>query len=119
MRRVLTEESFDPINSIPHFIENQHFISSKERYFGGNSDLSRVGKLSNSFSYLSFEAKVSNSINFFSSLDIPPLVIRDNPGLARIIKEIVQEDLQGIPGKRRMLQNKMEQVVIEVIRHIL
>ncbi|WP_026999139.1 helix-turn-helix transcriptional regulator [Eisenibacter elegans] len=115
----LAEEGFDPINSIPHFIDNQHFISSKERYFGGNSDLSQVGKLSNSFSYLSFEAKVSNSINFFSSLDIPPLVIRDNPGLARIIKEIVQEDLQATPGKRRMLQNKMEQVVIEVIRHIL
>lgn len=100
-------------------VDNQEFISHKERYFEGNPDINSVGKLPNSFSYIAFEAKVFDSINFFTSLDIPPFIIRDNPGLARIIKEIVVEDMNNMPGKNRIIQNKTEQVVIEVVRYIL
>ncbi|MDX2304075.1 MAG: AraC family transcriptional regulator [Microscillaceae bacterium] len=100
-------------------VDNQEYISHQERYFEANTDANTVGKLPNSFSYIAFEAKVFDSINFFTSLDIPPFIIRDNPGLARIIKEIVVEDMNDMPGKNRVIQNKTEQVVIEVVRYIL
>ncbi len=100
-------------------VDNEEFISHKEKYFEANRDTNTVGKFSNSFSYITFEAKVFDSINFFASLDIPPFIVKDNPGLARIIKEIVVENLSDMPGKNRIIKNKTEQVVIEVVRYIL
>ncbi len=100
-------------------INNEEYISHKERYFENNIDSNEVGKLPNSFSYLSFESKVFDSINFFSSLDIPPFIIKDNPGLARIVKEIVLENLAEMAGKERIIKIKTEQIVVEVIRYII
>ena len=106
-------------NSDNKVVDNEEFISHRERYFEANQDATLVGKLPESFSYIAFEAKVFDSINFFASLDIPPFIIRDTPGLARILKEVVVEDMNDMPGKNRVIQNKTEQVVIEVVRYIL
>ncbi|NJO03981.1 MAG: helix-turn-helix transcriptional regulator [Bacteroidia bacterium] len=100
-------------------VNNEEFISNRERYLDVNNDTAMVGKIPNSFSYIAFEAKVFDSINFFASLDIPPFIIKDNPGLARIIKEVVLESMLDVAGKNRIIKNKTEQVVIEAVRYIL
>ncbi len=100
-------------------IDNEEFISNKDKYFVGNNDFNLIGKISNSFSYITCEAKVFDSINFFASLDIPPFVIKDNPSLARLIKEVVIENVADRAGKNRVVKNKTEQVIIEIIRYIL
>ncbi|MCS6820897.1 MAG: AraC family transcriptional regulator [Microscillaceae bacterium] len=100
-------------------INNEEFFSNTERYFEVNSDVASIGRLPNSFSFVAFESKVFDSINFFASLDIPPFIISDNPGLSRMIKEVVVEDLSNFVGKERLIKAKMEQIVIEVIRYIL
>lgn len=100
-------------------INNEEFITHKERYFEGNTDTNAVGKLNDSFSYIAFESKVFDSINFFASLDIPPFIIKDNPSLARVIKEVIVENIADIPGKNRVIKIKTEQVVVELVRYIL
>jgi AraC-like DNA-binding protein len=68
---------------------------------------------------VSFESKVFDSINFFASLDIPPFIIKEQPALARLVKEVIIESLGDAPGKQRLIENKTEQIVIEIIRYLL
>lgn len=100
-------------------IKNEEFISHRERYFETNTDINLVGKLDNSCSYLAFESKVFDSINFFSSLDIPPFIIKEQPALSRLVREIITENMSNTPGKERIIELKTEQIVIEIIRYLL
>ena len=103
----------------PIGLTNEEFMGNKEKYFGVNKDLGKIGSLPDSFGYITFEAKVFDSVNFFASLDIPPFVIRDSPHLARVIHEVVSEELQELPGRGRIIKIKTEEIVVEVIRYIL
>lgn len=106
-------------NAEENIINNEEFISNKDQYFEANEDSTLVGKLPTSFSYVAFESKVFDSISFFASLDIPPFIISNNAGLARIVKEVVVESLGDMPGKSRMVHLKTEQIAVEIIRYIL
>lgn len=107
------------INAEQNEISNEEFISNRERYLEVNHDIALIGKIPSSYSYIALEAKVFDSINFFASLDIPPFLIKDNPGLARIVKEVVIESMSDTAGKNRVIKNKTEQIVIEIVRYIL
>ncbi|TAE18117.1 MAG: AraC family transcriptional regulator [Bacteroidetes bacterium] len=100
-------------------IDNEEYITHRERYFEVVNDVEAVGRLENSFSYIGFEAKVFDSISFFNSLDIPPFVISGQHGLARMIRDVIVENINDTAGKNRVLRNKTEQVAIEIIRYIL
>ncbi|MCU0355310.1 MAG: AraC family transcriptional regulator [Cytophagales bacterium] len=100
-------------------ITNEEFVSNKEKYFAANREISRIGTLTDSFSQVSFEAKVFDSVNFFASLDIPPFVINGVPELTRTIQELVAEQLQEAPGKERITQLKTDEIVVEIVRYIL
>lgn len=103
----------------PVKLTNEDLLNNKDKFFGANTDISRLGEDSENYSFVSFEAKVFDSVNFFASLDIPPFVISDNPRLASIIMEIVREDLAEIPGKERVIKVNTERIVVEIIRFIL
>jgi len=103
----------------PTTITNEEFVSNKEKYFAANRDISRIGTLSDSFSQVSFEAKVFDSVNFFASLDIPPFIISGVPELTRTIQELVAEQLLDSPGKERITQLKTDEIVVEIVRYIL
>lgn len=113
----LTKIAFGP-EARTNVINNEQYISNRDQYFSANKERETVGKQQNSFSYITFEAKVFDTINFFSSLDIPPFIIKDNPGLARIVKEVVVEDVSDLPGKDRIIELKTDQIVIDVVRYI-
>ncbi len=114
----LTSVGFGPENEQRH-IDNEEYNTNFERYLEVQQDVLMFGKVPDSYSFVSFDAKVFDSINFFSSLDIPPFIIHNNPVLARLIKDITIEKNEKISGKNRIIQLKTEQIAIEIIRYIL
>ena len=102
-------------NSANISLTNDEFISRRELYIQTHSDGS--DKSNNGYSYVTFEAKVFNSVNFFASLDIEPFVVK-NDEINYIIKQILTESNSDAPGRNRVVKLKTEHLVIEVIRHI-
>ena len=105
--------------SNPVKLTNEDLLSNRDKFFSSNKDLSTIGYDQNSFSYITFEAKVFDSVNFFASLDIPAFVITKDDALARVIIETIKEDLSEMPGKERVIKLNTERVVVEVVRYIL
>ncbi|MEY3411857.1 MAG: hypothetical protein RIQ70_543, partial [Bacteroidota bacterium] len=100
-------------------INYEEFVSNKDKYLGYNADPTLIGNLNESFISLSFEAKVFDSVNFFTSLDIPAFVIQKNDLLAEKLTEIMQEELSKKVGHARIIKVLTERFIIEVIRYIL
>ncbi|UXP33116.1 AraC family transcriptional regulator [Reichenbachiella agarivorans] len=99
-------------------LSNDDFINSREKYFQNNEKF--TPKLENdNVTMINFEAKVFDTVNFFASLDIPPFVIRNNNKLISLAKQIVSEIYADLPGKARVVKLQTDQVVVELIRHIL
>ncbi|MEM7550697.1 MAG: AraC family transcriptional regulator [Bacteroidota bacterium] len=71
------------------------------------------------YSYVSFEAKVFDSVSFFSSLDITPFAIRNKPDIVDLVRRISDEQNSQLSGRARVIKNYTDQIVIEVIRYIL
>jgi AraC-like DNA-binding protein len=106
-------------NDRPKGITNEEFMTNREMYFEPNLDPERVGMGENSFGLVAFEAKVFDSVNFFTSLDIPPFLIKRSDRLAESIRTIIREDLTNKIGTGRVIKIKTEEVVIEIIRYII
>jgi AraC family transcriptional regulator of arabinose operon len=100
-------------------ISNDDLISNKEKFFKVNNDLDLIGDADESHSFVSFEAKVFDSVNFFASLDVPAFVISNNNKLANLVIKVVEESIQDLPGKERIIGLYTEQIVVEIIRYIL
>lgn len=103
----------------PKAVNNEEFMTHREMYFDQNADATLIGTQPNSFGMVAFEAKVFDSVNFFTSLDIPPFLIKRDDKLAATIREILEEDLSDAIGKGRIIKIKTEEIVIEVIRYII
>lgn len=103
----------------PKAVNNEEFMTHREMYFDLNMEKGSIGQLDSSFGMVAFEAKVFDSVNFFTSLDIPPFLIKKDEKLAQTIKEILLEDMSDEIGKGRIIKIKTEEIVIEVIRYII
>ncbi|WP_448518096.1 helix-turn-helix domain-containing protein [Rhodoflexus sp.] len=102
-------------------IGNEEFINNREHYFRKHvpkEELKNGNKFQNYF-HINFEVKVFDSVSFFTSLDIPPFVIRGNSRLLQITKEIMRESESNIAGRERVIQLQTDLLVVEIIRHIL
>lgn len=100
-------------------ISNDDYISHKEKYFRSNSDLDLIGDAEESHSFVSFEAKVFDSVNFFASLDIPAFLITNHRKLENLVIKVVEETMQDLPGKDRIINIYTENIVVEIVRYIL
>lgn len=110
----LTYGSGDPVS-----LSNDDFINNKELYFQ-SLETTDVTKLeAENYSFINFEAKVFDSVNFFASLDIPPFEIQNNAKVDELIREIITENNSETPGKDRIIKISTERLVIEIVRHIL
>jgi AraC-like DNA-binding protein len=96
-------------------LSKDNFLTNKEKYLRSISDES-FGK--DGYSYVSFDSKVFDSVNFFASLDIPAFIVRENSKLASLILEINYECNNNTPGKDRVIKLLTEKLVVELIRHI-
>jgi AraC-like DNA-binding protein len=103
----------------PKAISNEEFMTHRELYFEPNLDPTKIGQMENSFGMVAFEAKVFDSVNFFTSLDIPPFLIKKDDKLAHLLAEILKEDMVDDLGKGRVIKIKTEEIVIEIIRFII
>lgn len=98
-------------------LSKDDFLNNKESYFQGYGPGSDAH--GENYSYVSFEAKAFDSVNFFASLDIPPFKIEDDGKMSSLIKSINQEVAENAPGKGRIIKVMTEQLVVELIRYIL
>ncbi|MDF9800424.1 AraC-like DNA-binding protein [Catalinimonas alkaloidigena] len=103
----------------PVSLSNDDFINNKELYFQSLETTDVKTLEAENFSFINFEAKVFDSVNFFASLDIPPFVLEDNSRIPEIIQEILRENNSDTPGKDRIIKLSTERMVIEIIRYIL
>jgi AraC family transcriptional regulator, arabinose operon regulatory protein len=106
-------------DSAGKIITNDDLISNKDKFFHSNSDLDLIGDAEESHSFVSFEAKVFDSVNFFASLDVPAFLISNNSKLANLIIKVVEESLQELPGRERLITIYTENIVVEIVRYIL
>jgi len=106
-------------NNNPVRLTNEDLLNNRDKFFKSIVDLNQIDSFPQSFSYITFEAKVFDSVNFFASLDLPAFVLEKDDKLARIIMETIKEDLSSAPGKERVIKLNTERIVIEIIRYIL
>jgi AraC-like DNA-binding protein len=97
-------------------LSKDDFLNNRETYF---QSYNAPADYPESYSYVSFEAKAFDSVNFFASLDIPPFKIEDSGNIGRLIGEINKENVSTAPGGSRIVKVLTEQVVVELIRYIL
>ena len=99
-------------------LSNDDFINNREKFFQSADKI--VPKTENdNVSFINFDAKVFDTVNFFASLDIPPFVIKGNSKLISIVKEVVSEMYSGFAGKGRVVKLETDHLVVEIIRYIL
>jgi len=70
------------------------------------------------FSYITYEAKVFDSVNFFASLDIPPFIIKSKKIIA-LINTILSESESSSAGHERVVKAITEHLVVEITRYII
>lgn len=98
----------------PESLTKDTFLNNKESYF---KSYTREPEMGECFSYVSFEAKAFDSVNFFASLDIPPFRIQSSL-ISQLIRDINEESYNNAPGKERLIKILTEEMVIELIRYI-
>lgn len=100
----------------PTILSKDDFLTNKDQFLKSFAD----DPTSNEhYSYVAFDAKAFDSVNFFSSLDIPPFKIEENYKLAGLIRQINDEMSGSMPGKDRIVKVLTENMTIELIRYIL
>jgi len=97
----------------------EDFLNNKHGYYEINKDESVEKMQVDNYTYLNFEAKIFDSVNFFGSLDIPCFVIKDEPLLVALINETFQEEQNKEPGRERLIKINCEKIVIGIVRFIL
>jgi AraC-like DNA-binding protein len=99
----------------PTILSKDDFLSNKDQYLKSfNSNPAKEY-----YTYVAFEAKAFDSVNFFSSLDIPPFKIGDNENLVDLIHKINHEFSSTDIGSERVVKVLTENMVVELIRHII
>ncbi len=100
-------------------ITNKEFGDRHEEFFKPNAGASGLRSMGvDNFNYMTFEANIFDTVNFFRTLDIAPFVIKSEE-IAEIIAEIIVEDEGRKEGRSRVIAIKSEHLVIEVIRYII
>jgi AraC-like DNA-binding protein len=97
----------------------EKFLNNKEHYYELNKLVPLDEVSGDHYTYINFEAKIFDSVNFFSSLDIPAFAITENYKLASLISEVMTEEMNNTPGRERMIKLLTERIAIEAIRFIL
>ncbi len=98
-------------------LSKDDFLNNKDRYLKPYADAPAPEK--EHYSFVSFEAKAFDSVNFFASMDIPPFRVNNNKKIVNLIKEINHEVSNVSPGQTRVIKLLTEQLVVELIRYVL
>lgn len=113
----LTPITYGPKNALK--INNEEYVSNKQKYLASVKEIDQIGKLPETFSYITFDAKVFDTVNFFSSLDIPPFKITKGEHIRDLLMEVIKEQYSSNPGRERIIKLNTERIAIEVIRYVI
>ncbi len=97
-------------------LSKDDFLTNKDQFLKSYNEHSISEE---HYCYVAFDAKAFDSVNFFSSLDIPSFKIEENYKLAGLIKQINDEVKANMPGRDRIVKVLTENMTIELIRYIL
>lgn len=100
-------------------INYEAFLDNTAGYYDMNKTVAPEEVQGDNYSYVTFEAKVFDSVNFFASLDIPAFVIGANDKLKLQIIELIKEYITSEAGRERVIKINTERIAIEVLRYIL
>lgn len=101
----------------PVKLSHDEYVNNEDKYFQSIKNGEEINH--ENFSYINFEAKVFDSVNFFASLDIPPFVISDSDRIASLLRQVLKESKSELPGKERVVKLSTDHLVVEIIRHII
>jgi AraC-like DNA-binding protein len=99
-------------------VNNEEFTAKRKNYFRSYINIESDDQKYDDFTYVSFDAKVFDSVSFFTSLDVPPFVIND-PNINALINSILKEKGSDLEGKDRVIKLQTEYLVIEIVRYII
>ncbi|MBC6399602.1 MAG: helix-turn-helix domain-containing protein [Ekhidna sp.] len=100
----------------PTVLSKDDFLSNKNRFL---KSFDKAPSTEEHYSYVAFDVRAFDSVNFFSSLDIPPFKIEENYKLAGLIENVNDEALGKVPGRDRIVKVLTENMTIELIRYII
>lgn len=100
-------------------ITNEEFVNTKERYLRPHSHTPAGSKPLARYISVTFDAKAFDSVNFFTTLDIPPFIIPDSPVLEQLMRKINREHATDRVAKARLISIYTEELVIELFRYII
>ena len=99
-------------------LNNEEFIAKRKSFFRSYINIESDDPKYEDFTYVSFDAKVFDSVSFFASLDVPPFIIND-PVINDVINSILKEKSTDLEGKDRIIKIQTEYLVIEIVRYII
>lgn len=100
-------------------ISNEEYFAPNSKYYEYLKNLDEYnGDTQDSCNMVKFEAKIFDSVNFFSSIEVPAFIIRSEK-VGQLITELVKECLVNNPGKERIIKIYTEYIVVEFIRYII
>lgn len=100
-------------------LSHDEFMNNKESYVNYTNETVPALNPEGSYSAVYFEAKIFDSVNFYSSLDIASFIIRKNDTISELIKDSIKEEFSDIPGKSRVLNLNAHRIAFEIFRYIL
>lgn len=100
-------------------ISNEDYFAPNSKYYDYIKNVEEYNSdTQDSCNAVKFEAKIFDSVNFFSSVEVPAFIIR-NDKLTSLITELTKECLTNEPGRERIIKIQTEYIVVEFIRHII
>ncbi len=96
----------------------EKYTTRKENYLQSIDYPEVINAKQETFSYITFEAKVFDSVNFFASLDIPSFIIK-RKNINSLIHTILKETESNAAGHERIVKANTENLVVELTRYII
>jgi len=102
----------------PITINYESFLNNTDNCYEVNKTQEIKSLENENYTYLTFDAKIFDSVNFFGNLDIGAFKIRDEK-IAFLLNSLFNEELHPAEGKERMIKLLTDSIAIEIIRYIL
>ncbi len=102
------------LDDIASELHNEEFLVKHAKFMAQHKEDSN-----NSFFLLYFDAKIFDSVSFFSSLEISPFVLKDNLVIGEFIYKILAESKLTEAGTSRAITNYTDLISIEIIRYLI
>jgi AraC-like DNA-binding protein len=102
----------------PVTLSYEQFLNNTQETYEINKTLEVSQIESENYTYLTFDAKIFDSVNFFGNLDINSFKIRDEK-IAFYLNCLFEEESKPQDGKDRTTKLLCDAIAIEIIRYIL